>query len=411
MIYDSLLAWRSLRARPVQAAIPMLVVGLAIALSITVLALSDGARRGISQAADPFGVLVVGPKGDGQQLVLNTILLQGLPLGTIPYDIYEALAADARVRLAVPLAKGDNVGGAPIIGTDQGFFELRTEISAPPAFQIARGTLFAADFEAVLGSGAAVELGLTLGDRFRASHGFSLGLASDTHEDPYQVVGILQPSGTPYDNAVYTTVETVWEVHRQSEDERSPFVIDESGAADRLTSVLVQPVGFAEQNQLWQEFYTGTDAQAVFPGQELGGLFDLLNQGVQILSIVSYLVLGIAGLTVFLSIYGATISREKDIAIMRSLGGGRINVFRIVVLESLALTLVGALLGRALGYGAALVIASGFSERSAIPIPVRYLVEIEPLLWLLPIGVGICAGLLPAALAYGVDIVEKLNPT
>lgn len=309
MIYDIFLAWRSLRARPVQAFIPMFVVGLAMALSITVLALSDGARRGISQAADPFGVLVIGPKGDGQQLVLNTILLQGLPLGTIPYDVYEALSVDARVRLAVPLAKGDNLGGAPIIGTNRAFFELRTDINALPAFQVDDGTLFTADFEAVLGSRAASELGLTIGDRFQAAHGFSAGFESDVHEAMYQVVGILRASGTPYDNAVYTSIETVWKVHHEEEAESSPFIIEDSGASDRLTSVLVQPVGFAEQNQLWQEFYAGTTAQAVFPGQELGGLFDLLNQGAQILGVVSYLVLGIAGLTVFLSIYGVTINR------------------------------------------------------------------------------------------------------
>jgi hypothetical protein len=71
MIYDLSLSWRGLRTRPVQTLIPMLVVGLAVALSIAVLALGDAARRGIIQASDPFGVLVIGPKGDGQQLVLN----------------------------------------------------------------------------------------------------------------------------------------------------------------------------------------------------------------------------------------------------------------------------------------------------------------------------------------------------
>jgi hypothetical protein len=38
--------------------------------------------------------------------------------------------------------------------------------------------------------------------------------------------------------------------------------------------VLVQSVGFVEQNLIWQEFYASTEAQAVFLGQELGGLFD-----------------------------------------------------------------------------------------------------------------------------------------
>jgi putative ABC transport system permease protein len=409
-MYDLTLSWRNLQARPVQALIPLLVMALAIALTITVLALGEGARRGIVQASDPFGVLVVGPKGDGQQLVLNSILLQGLPLGTIPYSIYEELRQDERVRLVVPLAKGDNVGGAPAIGTNLDFFQLRTEVNAPPTFQLQTGDYFHEDYQAVLGNRAANDLGLTIGDTFRAAHGLGSTLASDLHENVYTVVGILEASGTPYDNAVYTTINTVWQVHETEEtDALSPFVIGEAGASNRLTSVLVQPVGFVEQNQLWQEYYTRTDAQAVFPGQELGALFDLLRQGEQILTIVGYMVFGIAALTVFLSIYGATVSREREIAIMRSLGGKRSNVFRMVIFETLILTIAGSLLGRIFGYGLAWVIATVFSERSAIPIPIAYLTTLEPFLWLLPLGVGVLAGLIPAAMAYRVDVVEKLT--
>jgi putative ABC transport system permease protein len=410
MMYDLALSWRNLRARPIQSVIPVIVVALAIALSITVLALGDGAREGIIEASDPFGVLVVGPKGDGQQLVLNTILLQGLPLGTIPYDIYETLADDPRVRLAVPLAKGDNVAGAPVIGTNAAFFELRTAIDAPPAFRLADGEIFDEDFEAVLGSRAADALNLGLGGTFRVGHGFEQGLEDDIHANVYTVVGILESSGTPYDTAVYTTVETVWRVHAPMAGETNPFAVDTGGAADRLTSILVQPVGFAEQNQLWQEFYAGTEAQAAFPGQELGALFDLLRQAEQILGVVGYLVFGIAALTVFLSIYGATLSREREIAIVRSLGGSRLHVFRIVIFEALIITLAGSILGRAIGYGAAAGIASVYSAQSSIPIPIRYLGELEAVLWLLPVGVAIAAGLIPAALAYSVDVVEKLTP-
>lgn len=414
MSYDLALAWRDLRAHPVQSLIPLLVMALAIGLSITVLALSDGAKRGIAQASDPFGVLVVGPKGDGQQLVLNTILLQGLPLGTIPAQLGDDLAADARARLVVPLAKGDNVGGAPIIGTNANFFELRTAVNAPPAFQLASGALFADDFEVVLGSRAAADLGLSVGDHFHASHGVGAGLEEDVHEQTFTVVGVLQPSGTAYDGAAYTTVETVWHVHEHEEAEHAGAAAAAAAEAEisgRLTAILVQPVGFAEANQLWQQFYTDTTAQAVFPGQELGSLFDLLNQGVQILTVVGYLVLVIAALTVFLSMYNGTISRERDIAIMRSLGGSRADVFRVILFQTLALTIMGALLGRVLGYGTAAVIGAIFTQRSAIPLPIAYLLGLEPLLWLLPVGVGAAAGLIPAALAYRVDVVEKLAPT
>lgn len=407
MTYDLAISWRSLRSRPVQTIIPIVAVALAVALSVAVMALGAGVRRGIVEASDPFGVLVIGPKGDGQQLVLNSILLQGLPLGTISYEIYERMRTDGRVRLAVPLAKGDNVAGAPVIGTNANFFELRTEVNAEPAFQVAQGALFTADFEAVLGSRAAAALGLTLGESFRVAHGFESGLASDQHDDVYTIVGILHPTNSPYDNAVYTTIESVWRVH--AETEANPFAVGESGAQDRLTSILVQPIGFSEQNQIWQEFYTGTEAQAVFPGQELGRLFDLLGQGEQILNIVGYLVLGIAVLTIFLAIYSATLYREREIAIMRSLGGNRTSIFRMVIFETLITAVLGAVLGRLLGYAVAAVIAAVFTGQSAIPLPISFMIALEPFLWLLLLGVSLIAGIFPAVLAYRVDVVEKLS--
>ena len=521
MIYDLRLAWRSLRNRPIQTLTPLLVVGLTIALSVTVIVLADGATEGIVQASDPFGVVVVGAPGSGQQLVLSSILLQGNPVGNIPYDVYEQLEADERTQLVVPLAFGDNVEGARLVGTNLDFFNLRTSQSAPPAFQIAEGRLFdyqapthdddhadetsddhaddeheddhadeasdepadeadhadeddhadeasdepadevdhadddhaneasdepadeadhadeddhadeASDepanddhdhadegvFEAVLGAEAANRLGLSINDTFKSAHGTgSVNIASDFHEDTYTVVGILAPSNTPYDGAVFTQLQSVWDAHAEDEDDLipdNPAIVEASPAAstDQVTTIFVLPTGFIEQNQLVQEFYTDPTVQAVAPGDELVGVINLLNLGQQVLNIVGYIVLVIAALTVFLSIYSATVSRQQDIAIIRSMGGTRGNVFRMVIFESLLITIGGAILGRIIGYVVAFLIASVFSQQSAIPVPIRFLGDLEILLWVLTIGVGVLAGVLPALLAYRVDIVEKLFPT
>ena len=63
MLYDLKIAWRNLSSRPIQTLVTILVVALAIALSVTVVHLNDGLRRGIVRASDPFGMLVIGAKG------------------------------------------------------------------------------------------------------------------------------------------------------------------------------------------------------------------------------------------------------------------------------------------------------------------------------------------------------------
>ncbi len=414
ILYDLLLAWRSMRNQPVQSFITTLVVGLAIALFVSVTVLNDGVREGIIEASDPFGTLVIGAKGSAQQLVLNTILLQGLPVGNIPIEIYERLQADERVSLAVPIAMGDNVGGARIIGTSVDFFTLRPTNNEPPTFQIAQGRLFDVDsaFEAVLGSTTAAALGLGIGDKFVPAHGVERGLESDVHERAvHTVVGILQPTNSPYDNAVFTTVETVWAVHAEQAEFLSEFAISgEYGAAGQVTAILLKTEGYSDLYRIWQEFQVSTEAQAAFPGQELGGLFDLLAQGREVLTIVAYLAAGMASLTVLLAIYSATVAKEQLIAIIRTLGANRFSIFRMVMFEALVVTVLGSFAGRLLGYGVAGVVAFNLSQQSAIPIPIRFMTEIEPWLWGVALTVGLLAGVTPAIMAYRVNVVEKLFP-
>lgn len=440
MIYDFGIALRNIRIRPLQTLIPAIVIGLAIGLAIAVAMLADGTKEGLIKASDPFGVLVIGAKGSSQQLVLSTILLQDNPIGNIPHTIYDNLENDPRVKLAVPMAFGDNVGGARIIGTNHNLFELRSSPSAPPAFQLEEGRFFTeiaheeetsveaaevADedhaegeeheeglFEAVLGSRAADQLGLDIGDRFQSTHGFGRGIESDIHTEIYTVVGILEPSNTAYDGAVFTQMESIWHAHEVEEDDPlRPFMAEQIGASDQVTAILVLPASFAAQNQIFQEFYTGTEAQVAYPGQEIVELFDLIDQAREVLNIVAYLVLGIASLTVFLAMYNATVAREQAIAIMRGLGSSRLDVFRVVLFETIFVTLFGAILGRLMGYPAALLIAQRIANESSIPVPLRVLPEWEVLLWVLPLGVGMLAGLLPALIAYRVNVVEKLFPT
>jgi putative ABC transport system permease protein len=240
------------------------------------------------------------------------------------------------------------------------------------------------------------------------------------------VVGILRPSQTPYDNAVFTTYASVIHAHAEageeehaeedhtgeSGDEHAEETHSEGAHEEdqQITAVLVKPVGFVEQNELWQEFYTGTEAQAAFPGRELGGLFDLLDQAQDLLQWVGYLAAVMAALTLFLAVYSAASARERLLAIMRGLGANRGMVFQVVLFEAVLAALLGALAGRLIGYAVAWVIATQLARQSAIPMTLRYLPALEPFLWALPLVLGVVAGIIPALQAYRVNVVEKLFP-
>lgn len=424
--FAATLAWRSIQFRLIQSLATVLVTGLALGLFVVVAVLGDGTRRGITEAADPFGTLVIGPKGDPQQLVLSTILLNGNPLGTIDIEIYEALAADDRAQLTIPMAMADNVGGARVIGTTTDFFELQPALQVASPFQLAEGRYFEdAPFDnvtfqdevqtvqAVLGVTAAQQLGLMVGDQFVTAHGTGAVLNSDIHSLAHEVVGILQQTNTAFDSGVFVPLASVWQTHADLElGFPQPNIADETdtSAADvgELTAILVKPRGLVEANVLWTEFYASDDAQAAFPGQELGRLFNTFRQLEQILTSVGYVAAIMAGLTIFLAIYSATVAREQMIAVMRGVGAGRDVILGMVLLEGMFVALLGALLGRALGYSAAWLIANNLSVQNGIPIPIRFVPEVETILWLLPIGLGLVAGAIPALRTYRLNVIDKL---
>src|SRR5690606_6960642 len=99
-------------------------------------------------------------------------------------------------------------------GTTEEYFSFVPSGYEGSSLRLARGRVFRAPFEAVVGSAAAQAAELDVGDRFVAVHGVAAGFESEEHEDhPFEVVGVLAPTGTPVDLAIFTPVESVWLAH------------------------------------------------------------------------------------------------------------------------------------------------------------------------------------------------------
>ncbi len=120
--------------------------------------------------------------------------------------------------MAIPLALGDYFGeeGAyfRVIGTTPEFFtELELDVDTGEKFKFADGRAFEFDnkknryFEAVMGSQVAKRSGTRIGDDIFPIHGDPTSDGAHTHEQGFRVVGILEPTGTPHDRAVFVNLE------------------------------------------------------------------------------------------------------------------------------------------------------------------------------------------------------------
>lgn len=423
------IAWRYLWSRALVTALTVIGVGLGAALIAGVLALRRETEKAFLKESATFD-LVVGAKGSPLQLILSSVYHLDAPTGNIEYALYEKLKSDARVRAAYPVGLGDNYRGFRLVGTTADYLGLERRDPEGqgwrPALQLAEGRAFAQDFEAVVGSVVARQTGLRVGSAFVGAHGLAGGAGGEEHgEYPYTVVGILAPSGTANDRAIVTTLQSVWTVHdRQNAIRRE--LGGQSGEADsgpgkepggeaprkprETTAVLLQlkALGFG----LWfaEEIARTTKAMAASPMHEMLRLYRQVLSPVQrALLGLAYLVVVVAGLTILTTLYQAAERRRRDIAVMRALGAHPVEIFALVLLEALFVTLLGVVGGWAAGHGAVGAAGALLQNSTGLALSGWSTDGMELLALSVVALIGVAAGLAPAAAAYRRSPVSDLS--
>jgi putative ABC transport system permease protein len=236
------IAWRNIEQRGLASALTALSMALGVAVMIVVIVVYAVTVRQFQQNAQGYN-LIVGGKGGSLQLVLSTVYHIGQPLYPIPYTYYQKFLpggefADS-VAVAIPQCLGDSYE-APngthfrVIGTSPDLFDkieygresdgtsLRYQFqeggrNLREAGQLHGRAFHDAAYEAVVGSIVAAQAGLKLGDDIQPTH----GIGGDGHKhDGFEVVGILKPTGTANDRAVFINIEGFYrlEGHALAED-------------------------------------------------------------------------------------------------------------------------------------------------------------------------------------------------
>lgn len=398
------LSLANLRFHRLNSIFNVLVLALGIAMIVTLMRLGDQVRQRFE--ADLAGIdLVVGAKGSPLQLILSAVFHLDVPTGNIPLAEAETLLKNPLVKSAIPIALGDNYRGFRIVGTSVDYV---AHYRAEPA----AGALWTEPMQAVLGSEVARESGISVGAAFIGAHG--LVSMEDQHtEFPYDVVGILKPTGTVLDRLVLTDVASVWNVHEHPDPDEPEEVAAAEAAGGtlprELTALLIayrSPLATATLPRL---INSTTAMQAASPAFETARLMKLLGAGSEAVRLFAFVLMGIAALGFFVTLFNAVNDRRYDIVLMRSLGATRRKVLAFVLGEGLLLGCLGILLGLGLGYlfdaGARAWIAA---TRHMSLAPGGFgggelLVAAGALL------LGLLSALLPAIMAYRINVAETLS--
>ena len=387
--------WRYLQGRFVTSVLTVVSVALGVSLVIASVLLTRGIKEGFIAGATDYN-LIVGAKGSPTQLVLNVVFRMDAPTPNIPLSAYEDLRADPRVEAAVPVAMGDAYQGFRYVATSAAYFAPFSWRRHVPA--LATGRLFRSeaperpDYEAVLGADAARRTGLKPEDRFYEGE--------EMAAYPLRVVGVLRPTGTADDRAIFISLASYWEMNEVSRKAR----------VKPLTAVLVRPKRLSDLTALHRGWNVGPDLQAALPSAILLNIFNLLGLVEDVLAVVLAVVAVVVGLYLFVTMYNATLERRREIATMRALGARRATVLGIVLLESCAIAGLGGLAGILGGHGVAALGASLLAARGGPVTHALALSALQPVTFGAVVALGALAGLLPAVLAYRTEVAENLAP-
>ena len=218
------LAWAWIRFRPLGALLNVALLALGTATIALLMMASQQFEERLRADADAVD-MVVGAKGSPMQLVLSTVFHVDAPVGNVPADQARFLEEHGMIEEVIPMALGDGFRGYRIVGADTTYLDLY-------GAEVAEGRLWDEPLEAVFGAVAAAQTGLGLGDRFVGEHGLS-GTGGPTHDDfPYDVVGLLAPTGSVVDRLVFTSVATVQLVHGMDPDHHHHHDDDHGDHAD-----------------------------------------------------------------------------------------------------------------------------------------------------------------------------------
>ena len=209
------IAWRSMQQRALASWLTGLSMALGVALVVAVLVIYGVVSESFRRSAAGYDLIVGATKGGRLQIVLNTVYHLSAPVENIPYSYFKEFTQDEHrkgkfadyVETAIPYCLGDSYEEFRVVGTTPQMFDA-FEYAQGKKYEFSAGRNFEHEhfFEGVIGSVVASKTGLKIGDEFQPTHGVENDEQGHKH-DAFKVVGILEPTGTPNDRALFVNME------------------------------------------------------------------------------------------------------------------------------------------------------------------------------------------------------------
>jgi len=305
--------------------------------------------------------LIIGEKGSSTDLVINSLYFQDEkldPVSMLEVDELNSLG----FGYCVPMLTGFNARNYPIVGTTLDYLKFRD-------MTLMEGNKIASLGDCMLGYNVAEALNLKTGDHIISSPESFFDFAG-VYPLKMKITGILNPTNTPDDNAIFTDIKNTWIImgighgHQDLANETDPtLVMDNKDGVVTATAKVFMYNEITEKNKdsfhfhglqkdfpvssmlfvpkdeksltiLRGRFESGEiEAQAVVPQQVVRNLLNSIFRIKQIFDGV-FIAVGFATLLIFVLIMTLTIRLRKDeINTLEIIGSSRFKVVEILTME------------------------------------------------------------------------------
>lgn len=449
---DGRLVIRSLLARPTSTVVTAALIAIAVALLLSMSSLREAGRRSFTRGVGNAH-LIVGADSSPLVTVLNSLFYANPPRAPLSQAKVGEILDGFPWAMAVPTQLGDSFRGFPVVATTPAFL---TDFEPAPGepWRFAAGRNFESPFEIVLGSRVARETGLGLGDRIHLTHGSGRsregvshdGVAAETGTDPgadddhdhddhvhcdhgdhvhdeviFEVVGVLEPSGTHHDRIVVADLEGGWLVHafdrRAAEGRPEPTGVEDLEDADRLVTGLLLRTptragrgSAAVVQQAFDRLRRDPTITVAAPSSQIDALFGIVADLDAVFIALGAGILVSGAISVMLALWNSMELRRRQIAVLRVLGCTRPRVLMLVLTESAVIGLAGAVGGVLLAVLGGDLAAELLARRTGVVIDPMLDGRTAIVVSAATVVLAALAGLAPAIRAYRTPVADHLRP-
>ncbi|MED1948308.1 MULTISPECIES: ABC transporter permease [Brevibacillus] len=393
------ISFRSIRANGLRSVLTMLGIIIGVAAVIAMVAIGEGTSTSVASQINGLGsnLLIVTPG----QATQGRVSLGAGSLNTLTMADAEALMQKESISGVAPsvnargqIVWGSNNYSSMLEGTSADFPQVRN-------VEVGQGRFFS-NFEVKMQYNVAVVGTEVVSNLFKGAN--PVGQTVQINRMPFTIIGVLQSQGssgmTNNDDRIIIPITTAMNRLTGGKNVGSIYV---SAASSDLMEKAQQDIQQALRAnhklrpQAADDFRITSQSDILSTAQSVSSSMTALLSGIAAISLI------VGGIGVMNIMLVSVTERTREIGIRKAIGAKRGDILRQFLIEAVTLSLIGGVIGIALGVGAAFLVSKLSQMATSISLsPIMYAFLTSTL-------VGVIFGVYPARKAAQLKPIDALR--